>query len=48
VGNSYHSRPFSEYAKGMNILYSYSIKNNDEMRSVILNIEKYLMDKEAK
>lgn len=25
----YHTRPFSEYAKGMNILYSYNIRNND-------------------
>jgi hypothetical protein len=30
----------------MNILYSYNIRNNDEKRNVMLNIEKYLVDKE--
>ena len=41
-----HTRPFVEYTKGMNILHSYNIRNNDEMRNVILNLEKYLVDKE--
>ena len=41
-----HTRPFVEYSKGMNILCSYNIRNNDEMRNVILNLEKYLVDKE--
>jgi hypothetical protein len=33
-----HTRPFAEYAKGMNVLCSYNIRNNDEMRNVILNL----------
>jgi hypothetical protein len=41
-----HTRPFVEYAKGMNVLCSYNIRNNDEMRNVIINLEKYLVDKE--
>lgn len=41
-----HTRPFVEYTKGMNIVSSYNIRNNDEMRNVILNLEKYLVDKE--
>jgi hypothetical protein len=41
-----HTRPFVEYTKGMNIVCSYNIRNNDEMRNVILNLEKYLVDKE--
>lgn len=40
-----HTRPFSEYAKGMNILVSFNIRNNDQMRNAILNLEKYLVDK---
>jgi hypothetical protein len=31
-----HTRPFWEYAKGMNILCSYSIRKNDKMRNAIL------------
>jgi hypothetical protein len=46
VAAVYHTRPFSEYAKGMNILCSYNIRNNDEMRNAIINLEKYLVDKE--
>lgn len=42
----YHSRPFSEYTKSMNILSSYNIRNNDEMRNVILHLEKYMVGKE--
>lgn len=41
-----HTRPFVEYTKGMNVLYSYNIRNNDEKRNVMLNIEKYLVEKE--
>lgn len=44
----YHTRPFSEYAKAMNVLSSYNIRNNDEMRNVILNLEKYLVVNEDK
>jgi hypothetical protein len=32
----YHSRPFGEYAKGMNILCSYSIRKNDSMKNAII------------
>jgi hypothetical protein len=46
VTHPYHTRPFNEYAKGMNILCSYNIRNNDEWRNAILNLEKYLIDKE--
>ena len=43
VVHPYHTRPFSEYAKTMNVLTSYNIRNNDKMRNVILNLEKYLV-----
>jgi hypothetical protein len=46
VTHPYHTRPFSEYVKGMNILSSFNIRNNDEMRNVMLNMEKFLVDKE--
>lgn len=46
VVRAQHTRPFVEYSKGMNIICSYNIRNNDEMRNVILNLEKYLVDKE--
>ena len=46
TSHPYHTRPFKEYAKGMNVLSSYNIRNNDQMRNVILNLEKYLVDKE--
>ena len=42
----YHSRPFSEYTKSINVLTSYNIRNNDRMRNAILNLEKYLVLKE--
>ena len=42
----YHTRPFSEYSKGMNTLSSYNIRNNEEFKNVILNLEKYLVDQE--
>lgn len=32
----------------MNILYSYNIKNNDEMKNVVLNLEKFIQKKEHK
>lgn len=43
---NYHSRPFSEYKKSINILCSYNIRNNDQMRNAILHLEKYLITKE--
>lgn len=46
VTHPYHTRPFSEYVKGMNVLSSFNIRNNDEMRNVMLNMEKFLVDKE--
>lgn len=42
----YHSRPFSEYTKSINVLSSYNIRNNDQMRNAILHLEKYLVCKE--
>jgi len=30
----------------MNTLCSYNIRNNEEMKNAILNLEKYLVDKE--
>ena len=42
---SYNTRPFSEYAKGMNVLSSYNVRNNAEMKNIILTLEKYLIDK---
>lgn len=30
----------------MNVLSSFNIRNNDEMRNVMLNMEKFLVDKE--
>ncbi len=48
VVHPYHTRPFSEYAKTMNVLPSYNIRNNDKMRNVILNLEKYLVVNEDK
>ena len=45
VNSPYHTRPFNEYSKGMNTLCSYNIRNNEEMKNVILNLEKYLVDK---
>jgi hypothetical protein len=39
---NYHTRPFWEYAKGMNVLCSYNIRKNDKMRNAILYLEKYL------
>lgn len=42
----YHSRPFTEYTKSLNILCSYNIKNNDNMRNAILHLEKYLISKD--
>lgn len=44
IEHEYHTRPFSEYAKGMNILYSYNIKNNDEIRNAVVNMEQYIME----
>lgn len=34
----YHSRPFTEYTKSLNILCSYNIRNNDNMRNAILHL----------
>ena len=48
VVHPYHTRPYSEYAKTMNMLASYNIRNNDKMRNVILNLEKYLVVNEEK
>jgi hypothetical protein len=33
---NYHTRPFWEYAKGMNVLCSYNIRKNDKMRNAVL------------
>jgi hypothetical protein len=38
VLHPYHTRPYSDYAKTMNVLSSYNIRNNDRMRNVILNL----------
>lgn len=43
---NYHTRPFSEYTKSINVLCSYNIRNNDHMRNAILHLEKYLIAKE--
>jgi len=43
VVHPYHTRPFSDYAKAMNVLASFNIRNNDKMRNIILNLEKYLV-----
>lgn len=42
---SHHTKPFREYIKSMNVLPSFNIRNNDKMKNVILNLEKYLVDK---
>jgi hypothetical protein len=42
VVQAYHTRPFSEYARGINILCSYNIKNNDEIRNAVANMQKYV------
>lgn len=38
VVHAQHTRPFAEYAKGMNVLCSFNIRNNDEMRNAVLNL----------
>lgn len=42
---NFHTRPFWEYAKGMNILTSYNVRKNDKMRNAVLYLEKYLGEK---
>jgi hypothetical protein len=42
---NFHTRPFWEYAKGMNILCSYNIRKNDKMKNAVLYLEKYLDEK---
>lgn len=39
----YHTRPFADYAKTMNVSTSYNIRSNDKYRNAILNLEKYLV-----
>jgi len=40
---NYHTRPFAEYTKSLNIQCSYNVRNNDHLRNAILNLEKYLI-----
>ena len=35
---NFHTRPFSEYSKTMNVLCSYSIRKNDKMKNSVLLI----------
>lgn len=42
VVHPYHALPFSEYAKKLNVLSSYNIRNNDKYKNAIINLEKYL------
>lgn len=44
----YHTKPYSELIKTLNVVSSYNIRNNDEMKNVILNLEKYLVVNEDK
>ena len=47
VVHPYHALPFSEYARKLNVLSSYNIRNNDKYKNVIINLEKYMaMEKE--
>ena len=44
-GKTYHQKPFREYVKSMNVLPSYNIRNNDKMKNIVLNLERYLVDR---
>ncbi len=39
----YHTRPYYEYARSMNTVISYNIRNNDTKKNVIINLEKHLI-----
>ena len=45
VAHPYHTLEFSHYAKSMNMITSYNIRNNPKFKNVIINLERYL-DKE--
>ena len=47
TAHPYHVLTFSEYAKKMNVLHSYNIRNNDKYKNAMLSLEKYLLDKKS-